>query len=165
MPSFPGSEFYGDGGDEDVVQRPQRCGGGSHREFSFLHSGHDGGRYYAADGQRRRLGRVPGVKDSFVGAFDRKQGGVDAGAVALRNGVQADVDSGVRRIGGRGALIESSNVTSPSRSSGTANPRSSSSWRRRRANPSVTSFSASVSLRAAPRSSPPCAGSTTARMR
>jgi len=47
------------------------------------------------------------MKYSFARSFDRQQRGVHARAAALRDRVQADVDSGARNVGGRGALIQS----------------------------------------------------------
>src|SRR5208282_660811 len=47
------------------------------------------------------------MKDSAARSLDRKQGGVDSGAVALGNSVEGDVDNGVSGISGGGALIES----------------------------------------------------------
>ncbi len=47
------------------------------------------------------------MKRSFARSFHRKQRGVNLCAAALRNRVQADVDSGAGDVGGRGALIQS----------------------------------------------------------
>ena len=47
------------------------------------------------------------MKYSFARSFDRQQRGVHARAAALRDRVQADVDSGARNVCGCGALIQS----------------------------------------------------------
>ena len=47
------------------------------------------------------------MKYSFARSFDRKKRGVHARAAALRDRVEADVDSGASNVGGRGALIQS----------------------------------------------------------
>ncbi len=78
-----GRQFHGDCGHGHIVKRPQRRGRRSHREFSLLHLGHDGRRHDPADGQCRRLGRIPRMKRSLARPFHRKQSGVDARAAAL----------------------------------------------------------------------------------
>ena len=47
------------------------------------------------------------MKRSFARSFHRKHHGVNLCAAALRNRVQADVDSGAGNVGGGGALIQS----------------------------------------------------------
>ncbi len=101
-----GRQFHSDCGHEHIVQRPERSGGGLNREFSLLHLGYEGRRNDATDGQRRRLGRIPGMKYSLARSFHRKQRGVDVHAATLGNRVQADVGSGAGYVGGCGALIE-----------------------------------------------------------
>jgi len=63
-----------------------------------------------AEWQRGGLYRVPCVKWACAGTFGGKQRGVNANAVALGSGMQADVDGGVGGIGGAGALIERDRV-------------------------------------------------------